>query len=252
MKEFDKLVNIVKTLRGENGCEWDKKQTLESMKRYILEEIYELIESINKNDINEIKEEIGDILMHMVFLSRIAEENGWFDIKDALNTINNKLIYRHPHVFGDKKVDSVEDILKNWEELKKQQKKEREYILDGIPNAMPPLRRSIKIQEKISRLGIDFKDIYSIINKIDEELNEVKESFKQGNKDSIKGEIGDLFFVLTRLALYLEIDPEDAIEKTNIKVIKRFKYIEDKLKKENKDITEAGFEELNKIWEESK
>jgi len=252
MKEFDRLVEIVATLRGENGCEWDKKQDFDSMKKYILEEVYELIDAINRKDIKEMKEEIGDILMHMVFLSRLAEESSEFNIKDVLDNINNKLVVRHPHVFGDVSVNGVDDILKNWEQLKKKQKKERRYILDGIPTSMPPVRRAIKIQEKISRLGLDFKDFISIINKIDEELFELKESIQANETEDIKKEIGDVFFSLVRLAMFFGIDPEDAVESTNLKVIKRMNFIEDKLLENDKKLEEMSFEELNNIWEESK
>jgi tetrapyrrole methylase family protein/MazG family protein len=252
MKEFDELVDIIATLRGKNGCDWDKKQTMASMKKYILEEVYELFEAVEKEDIQEIKEELGDISMHMVFLTRIAQEQGWFKIKDVLRSINEKLIFRHPHVFENEKVEGVKDILKNWEKLKQKEKKERQFLLDGVPAALPSILRSLKIQEKLTRVGFQWDDVNGIMDKVEEEMEEMKVEVRENKMDRVEEELGDVFFVLVNLALKLGIDPESALQKTNNKVIQRFRYIEEELSKLGKNLESASVGEMEAFWQSAK
>lgn len=252
MKEFQKLVEIIAQLRGEKGCEWDKKQTMDSMRKYVLEEVYELFEAIDEKNQKEIKEELGDILMHMVFLSRIASERQWFELNEVLNTINDKLIARHPHVFSDTQVDGVEDILKNWEELKKKEKTERKYLLDGIPKSLPAINRAIKIQEKLSRIGFKWGSIEDMIAKVEEELEELKVELRKKDMNKARSELGDVFFTLIGLSLMTEIDPEAALQKTNQKVISRCNYIESELERKKLKLEETSLEEIEAFWQKSK
>lgn len=252
MKEFDKLVEIVAKLRSKNGCDWDKKQTLNSMKKYILEESYELFDAIDSSNLKELQEEIGDITMHMVFLSQIATENNFFHINEVLNTINTKLINRHPHVFGNTKVENVDDILKNWEEIKKKEKKERKNTLDGIPKAFPSILRAMKIQEKLTRVGFDWPEDKAVLEKIDEELLELKEAFSKRDKENISEEIGDLIFTIVNFASRMNLDAEEIMQNTNDKIINRFSQLEEQVKSDNKNIEELSLEELDSYWNKIK
>lgn len=252
MKEFDELVEIVAKLRSKNGCDWDKKQTLNSMKKYILEESYELFDAIDSNNLKELQEEIGDITMHMVFLSQIATENNFFHINEVLNTINTKLINRHPHVFGNTKVENVDDILKNWEEIKKKEKQERKNTLDGIPKAFPSILRAMKIQEKLTRVGFDWPEDKAVLEKIDEELLELKEAFSKRDKENISEEIGDLIFTIVNFASRMNLDAEEIMQNTNDKIIKRFSQLEEQIKSDNKNIEELSLEELDSYWNKIK
>lgn len=253
MKDFDELVEILAALRGEGGCEWDRKQTFETMKPHLLEEMYELFDALEREDKKEMKEELGDLLMHMVFLSRMAQEKGWFDVQGVLKEINAKLIRRHPHVFGDQRVEGVADILKNWEEIKKQEKKEeRESILDGIPQALPAMQRAYKIQGKLSRVGFEWQEDEGIWSKLHEELDELKVELKAGDKEKALGEMGDVLFVLIHLAMKSGLDPESALEKTNKKVISRIKFMEKALGKGKGDLKNLSLEELDSLWQQAK
>lgn len=252
MKEFDRLSEIIAALRGEKGCDWDKKQTFLSMRKYVLEEVYELFEALEKEDREEIKEELGDILMHAVFFARMAEEKGWFSLPEILNTINEKLIVRHPHVFGDEKVSGVSDILKNWEALKKKEKKERVYTLDGIPAALPALNQAVKIQEKLSRVGFDWADEKGVLDKLEEELSEMRQEISSGHQERLESELGDVLFVLVNLALRKGIDPDAALRKTNAKVIARFSGAERLMKAEGKGLESLSVDEMEAYWQRAK
>ena len=253
MKEFDELVEILAALRGDKGCEWDRKQTFETMRPHLLEEMYELFDALDRGDKKEMKEELGDLLMHMVFLSRMAQEKGWFDIQGVLKEINAKLVRRHPHVFGDQRVEGVADILKNWEEIKKQEKKEeRESLLDGIPEALPAMQRAYKIQGKLSRAGFEWQEEEGIWEKLHEELDELKVELDAGEKERAVGEMGDVLFVLVHLAMKSGLDPERALEKTNKKVISRIKFMEKELGKAKENWENLSLEELNSLWKLAK
>ncbi len=258
IKEFEEFVNIVKRLRNE--CPWDKEQTHESIRHLILEETYEVIEAIDEQNYEELKKELGDLLLHVVFNAVIAEGNEKFDLKDVLNAINEKLITRHPHVFGDVKVSGTKEVLKNWEHIKMSEG--RKSLLDGIPKELPALTRAFRIQEKSSKVGFDWETGEDTFKKIEEEIQEFKDAAEKkksaagkldsAHLDELEIELGDILFSIVNYARFLNINPENALRKTISKYIKRFKYIEETLEKRGKKITESNLEEMDGIWNESK
>lgn len=247
-KKFAELMSIMRKLRKE--CPWDREQTHESIKSATIEESYEVIDSIDTKNYDELKNELGDLLLHIVFHSVIAEENNEFSINDVIDAINQKLIRRHPHIFGDTIINSTDDITKNWESIKL--KEGRNSVLEGIPRNMPELHKAFRIQEKVSKVGFDWADKNSVWEKVLEEINELKEAEREKRQDKIEEEIGDLFFSLVNYARFLKINPENALRKTNKKFLKRFQFIENELKKSGKNITESTLEEMDKYWEQSK
>lgn len=259
IKEFDEFVTIVKRLRNE--CPWDKEQTHDSIRHLLLEETYEVLESMDNKDYEELKIELGDLLLHVVFNAVIAEGDGNFDLKDILNAINNKLISRHPHVFGDVKVSGTKEVLKNWEHIKLGEKA-RKSILDGVPKELPALTRAYRIQEKSSKVGFDWDTSEESFKKVEEEILEFKEEAekrksKKGtlgetDMEELEQELGDILFAIVNYSRFLAINPENALRKTISKYLKRFNYIEDTLKKRGKKITESNLQEMDVIWEESK
>ncbi|MFK4786214.1 nucleoside triphosphate pyrophosphohydrolase [Fusobacterium sp. MFO224] len=248
MKEFDELIEIMDILRSENGCPWDKKQTRKSLKGDFLEEVYEVLEAIDIGG-DELKGELGDLLLHIIFQAKISEENNEFNIRDVINKINEKLIRRHPHIFNKKELISEEEVIKKWEEIKSTEKeiKKRRYILDGIPKQLPPLLKAQKIQEKVSIYGFDWKNKEEVFDKVEEELSEIKEAIKNKDIKNLEEEIGDLLFAITNYARHCGINTDTAIRKANKKFEKRFNYIED-----NCDIKDASLKNMEKLWEESK
>ncbi len=248
--KFLKLIEILKELRSPNGCEWDKDQTHESLIPYLIEETYEVVEAIRNKDSKELKEELGDLLLHVVFQAELSSEKKEFDIFDSLDSINNKLINRHPYVF-DK--ESSENVWQkgSWEKSKKKEKK-RNSILDGVPKSLPGLLRSRRIQERAASVGFDWEDMSPIIDKIEEELEEVKDALRQNNKDQISMELGDLIFAVVNLARFHNIDPEDAVRKSTDKFIKRFHKIEKRVKDDGNKIEELDLDSMDKIWDEIK
>jgi len=245
-KNFLELVKIMSILRSKNGCPWDRKQTHKSILPYLIEEAYELIEAINKNNINEIKEELGDLLLQVIFHSQIAKEKGKFDIDDVVKELNRKLIVRHPHVFAGKKGLTKDwHVREFWEKEKKKEKK-RISILDGVPQLMPALLRARRLISKAKSVGFAWKSEEGIIKKIKEELKEVEAAIKQRKKVKIKEEIGDLFFVIVALCYFYGINPEEALQNTNKKFIKRFKKIEKFLYKGIKE------KEMLDLWGKTK
>ncbi len=245
-EEFSKLVDIMKKLRGKKGCPWDRKQTHESIMSYLLEETYEAIEAINKKDKKNLKEELGDILLQVVFHAQIANERNYFSIDDVLRGINSKLITRHPHVFGDKKGLSKDWQVRDFWEKHKKETKKRDSVIDGVPAALPALLRARRLVSKAQSTGFKWRTEAQILRKVGEELCEVKDALKHGKKMHIQEEIGDLFFALVSLAYFCRINPENALQKTSDKFIKRFKKIEKYL---YKDIREK---EMLELWEKSK
>ena len=253
-KDFNDLVDIIDTLRGEDGCPWDMEQTHESIKNELLEEAYEVIDAINNDDIDSMIEELGDVLLHVVFHSSIGKDDGYFNIYDVISAICNKMVYRHPHVFGDKEVSSSEEVLKNWEEIKKTEK-DFETIteeMNAIAKALPSLIKAHKIQKKAARVGFDWDKIEDAANKVKEELNEVLDVYKTGNKDKIKGEVGDLIFACVNISRMLDINEEEALNTTIKKFISRFSFIEEEALKINRNLKDMTLEEMDKLWEESK
>ena len=244
--QFEELIRIVERLRGPDGCPWDKEQTSSSLISYLLEETYEVIEAIDEKNWDGLKEEIGDLMLHMVFQATIAKEGELFDISESLKNINEKLIRRHPHVFDKKNL--VKDSIKpNWE-LQKHKEKKRNSRLDGVPQNLPGLIRAQRIQEKASYVGFDFQKEEEIWNKILEELEELKDAQQNNNKDEILEEIGDAIFSLTNLARFLGVSADDALRKSNNKFISRFKKIENELKGKGKKIEESSLNEMDQIW----
>ena len=249
MSKFDKLQEIVKKLRAPDGCDWDKEQTHESLTPYLLEEVYEVIEAIENKDFNLLKEELGDLLLHVIFQADLAEENNKFNIQDSLDSINNKLISRHPHIFKSKNDQSWG--IGNWE-LQKHKEKIRNSRLDGVPKSLPGLIQAQRIQEKASYVGFDFEKEEDIWDKLLEEITELKNAQKKNNKDEVQEEIGDIIFTLINLARFLGISADDALRKSNNKFISRFKMVENELKIKGKNIEEFSINEMNEIWDEIK
>ena len=245
--DLNKLINIVKKLRAPNGCDWDREQTHKSLIPYLLEETYEVIEAINNNDYEALKEELGDLLLHIIFQAELASEKKMFKIDNSINNINNKLINRHPHIFDGNNVDSY--TKGNWE-LSKQKEKNRESVLDGVPKYLPALIKSRRIQEKASSVGFDWEDLNQVMDKVDEELSELKEAIRinKGKEE----ELGDLLFAIVNLSRHLNIDPENSLNKAIDKFSNRFHKIEIKLKKENIKIKDLTLEELDIIWNKIK
>jgi len=249
LKAFERLLTIMDDLR--TSCPWDKKQTLESLRYLTIEEVYELSDAILDKDMLEIKKELGDLMLHLVFYSKIASETKDFDIGDVLNSISDKLIYRHPHIYGDAEADDAETVLKNWEKLKLNEG--RESVLEGVPLSLPAMVKAYRIQEKVKGVGFDWERPEQVWEKVEEELNEFQvEAKKEHNKDKTEAEFGDLLFSLINYSRFLNINPEDALERTNKKFITRFKYLEKESKKAGKSIDEMSLKEMDVYWEEAK
>ena len=247
------LEEIMSKLRGDNGCDWDKKQDHNTLKKYIIEEAYELCQAIENDDIDEMIEELGDVLLQVIFHCQIGKETGFFDLSEVVNGVCNKLIYRHPHVFKNIDID-VNNFEKTWEDLKKEEKGESTVTegLSRIPNHLPALIKAEKIQKKAALVGFDWDNIGDVHKKIEEEYKELLDECKEGNIKYIKEELGDLLFSIVNLARFLKIDPEEALNLTNNKFIKRFKFIEDSAINSNKNLEEMTLEEMDKLWNMSK
>lgn len=250
LKAFKDLLTTMDILREK--CPWDKEQSFESLKTLSIEEVYELAEAISMNNTEDIKEELGDILLHIVFYAKIASETNKFDIGDVCKTINEKLIYRHPHIFGDTKVFNSDDVLKNWELLKLKEKGGTKTVLGGLPKALPALVKAYRIQDKVRGVGFDWAKREDVWAKVKEEILEVEEEIKNNNQTKTEEEFGDLFFSLINAARLYNVNPENALEKTNKKFIKRFNYLEKETISKGLDLKELGIEEMNKIWEKAK
>ncbi len=251
--EIKNLVDVIKKLRSPEGCPWDRKQTPESLIPQLLEEVYELIDAIYEKDSEKIKEELGDVLLHIVFQAVFLEEKNQFTIEDVIKEIVDKIIRRHPHVFANKKINSIEELNITWEKIKAKEKgKENRGILDGIPNSLPALMYAYKVTKKVQKVGFDWPDLANLFEKLNEEFLEFEEALISKNKKSIEEEFGDILFMLVNLARKLKINPEEALMKTNKKFIKRFKFIEENLKKENLEFNEVDLEYMDKLWEKAK
>ncbi|WP_317896528.1 nucleoside triphosphate pyrophosphohydrolase [Aurantibacillus circumpalustris] len=247
---FLKLLKIMDELREQ--CPWDKKQTIDSIRHLTIEETFELSDAILKKDLNEIKKELGDILLHIVFYSRIASETKAFDIKDVMDTLCEKLIFRHPHIYGNTKAETPEQVSQNWEQLKQKEKGGNKSVLAGVPNSMPALLKAYRIQEKARAVGFDWEDPKEVYGKVKEELDEFEKEIKNKNQENAQKEFGDVLFSLINYARFLNINPEDALEQTNQKFIKRFGYMENKVKEQGKQIADCKLAELDIYWNEAK
>ncbi|MFA8342411.1 MAG: nucleoside triphosphate pyrophosphohydrolase [Rhodothermaceae bacterium] len=242
------LIDIVKKLRIE--CPWDREQTFDSLKAQTLEETYEVIEAIEDKDWNELKKELGDLLLHVVFYAVMSEEEKRFKMDEVIESVNEKLIRRHPHVFGDAAVSGTEEVKQNWEAIKLQEG--RKSVLEGVPRSLPGLQRAARLQDKASKVGFDWEKKEDVWEKVVEEINEMQEMEKAGDTENLEKEMGDVFFALVNYCRYLNINPENALRKTNEKFISRFGYVERQVEKLGKKITESNLEEMDKFWEESK
>jgi len=232
------------------GCPWDKKQTMESLRHLTIEETYELGDAILDKDLQEIKKELGDVLLHIVFYSRIGSETNDFDIADVCNGICDKLINRHPHIYGDVKVENEEDVKRNWENLKL--KEGNKSVLEGVPISLPALVKANRIQEKVAGVGFDWEEPNQVWKKVEEELSEFKTEVANGNQDAMESEFGDVLFSMVNYARFLNINPENALERTNKKFSKRFQYLEEKAKTINKPLKDMTLAEMDVFWEEAK
>ncbi|MDK0840634.1 nucleoside triphosphate pyrophosphohydrolase [Clostridium perfringens] len=253
-KDFQDLLDIIETLRNPGGCPWDREQTHESLKSALLEECYEVIDAIENKDEDALIEELGDVLLQVVFHASIGKEDGYFDIMDVIGGISNKMINRHPHVFGNEEANTSEQVLVNWDEIKKEEKgiKTLTEEMQNIAKSLPATTRAYKVQKKAKKVGFDWDDVNCAMDKVKEELNEIKEVYNCEDKSIIEGEVGDLLFACINVARFLEVDGELALDKTIKKFIKRFSYIENEAIKNNKNLKDMTLEEMDKLWEEAK
>lgn len=251
---FEELVDVIATLRGENGCPWDREQTHETLKSTLIEETYETLEAIDTGDPKKLKEELGDILLNIMLQAQIAAEHKDFDIYGVIKTLVEKLIRRHPHVFGDVNVEDSNEVVKNWEEIKRREAgyEDRQSVLDGIPNALPTLLRAQKIQNRAARVGFDWDKLADVVAKVDEELEEVKASIKADKPEAISAELGDLFFSIVNLCRFMEIQAEETLRNANRKFMTRFKWMEAELERRGTNFEAQDLESLDEIWEEAK
>jgi len=247
-RKFGELVAIMRKLRVE--CPWDREQTNDSIKAATIEEAYEVVESIDNNDYDELKKELGDLLLHIVFHSIIAEEKEKFKLEDVILSIKEKLIRRHPHVFGETVVNSSNDVKKNWEAIKMEEG--RDSVLEGVPEMLPSLQRAHRLQEKAAKVGFDWEKKEDVWKKVIEEIEEMHISEKEETHEELENEIGDVFFAMVNYARFLNVNPENALRRTNKKFIKRFNYVEKKVAESGRKITESNLEEMDKYWNESK
>jgi len=245
LQAFERLLKIMDDLR--TGCPWDKKQTMESLRHLTIEEVYELGDAILDKNLQSIKGELGDLMLHLVFYAKIGSEKNAFDITDVLNAISDKLIFRHPHIYGDVKVNGAEDVLNNWEKLKL--KEGKNSVLEGVPKSLPPLIKAYRIQEKAKGVGFEWKKREQVWDKVTEELEVLKHEVNtNAPKEKIEDELGDLLFAIVNYARYIGVNPEDALERTNKKFIRRFQYIETESKKDGKILEEMSLEEMDIYW----
>lgn len=248
LEAFNRLLDIMDELREK--CPWDKKQTLESLRHLTIEEVYELGDAILDNNLEELKKELGDVLLHIVFYAKIGSEKKAFDIADIANAISDKLIDRHPHIYGDVTVKDENEVKQNWERLKL--KEGKESVLEGVPKSLPAMVKANRIQDKVSGVGFDWEEPHQVWDKVQEELTELNEEIAQGNQQNIEEEFGDVLFSMINYARFINVNPENALERTNKKFINRFQYLEKSVKKEGKELSEMSLAEMDVYWEKAK
>jgi tetrapyrrole methylase family protein/MazG family protein len=251
---FDDLVALMARLRGPDGCPWDRKQTADSLKPFLVEECYEVVDALDEGSPDKIREELGDLLFQIIFHARLAEEKGQFTITDVIRANVEKMTLRHPHVFGDAQLTTDKEVLANWEEIKKKEKgyRERKSVLEGIPRHLPSLLRAHSLQERAARVGFDWSRIDEALPKLDEEIAEFKESLKKEDAEGIEEELGDIFFMLVNISRFLGINPEEALRKTISKFIYRFRYIEESAADAGRSLSNMTLDEMEQLWQESK
>lgn len=248
LQAFDRLLTIMDELREQ--CPWDKKQTMETLRPLTIEETYELGDAILDNDLDEVKKELGDVLLHIVFYAKIGSETKDFDIADVCNSICEKLIFRHPHIYGDVEVADEEEVKRNWENLKLREGKTS--VLEGVPKSLPALVKASRIQDKVAGVGFDWEEPQQVFEKLQEELGELQHEIDENNQDKIEAEFGDVLFSMINYARFLKVNPENALERTNKKFIKRFQYLEGKAKEMNKSLKDMTLAEMDVFWNEAK
>ena len=251
--EFSRLVDIMSRLRAPGGCPWDRAQSREDLKPYLVEETYEVLDAIEQGDPAMLREELGDLLLQVVFHAEIAQEEGSFTIEDVCRGINEKLVRRHPHVFGEVKADTPEQVLKNWEAIKTEEKAEKaspeaQGVLSGVPKVLPALLKAYRLQQKAARVGFDWEERRQVEDKVREEWAEVNEAVAEGDKDHVREELGDFLFALVNLSRFLEVDPEDALQLANAKFMRRFQGIEAAAREQGRDIHGMSLGEMDELW----
>jgi MazG family protein len=263
-ERFDRLVEIMTTLRGPNGCPWDKQQDFSSLKPMLVEEVYEVLEAIDNQDYDGLAEELGDLLLHVIFHAQLGKEASQFDINTVIEKISDKLVRRHPHVFGNESVSTPEEVIKNWEAIKAEEKAEKlkhrtpeqRSLLEGIPSKLPAIHEAHQISSRAARVGFDWPDIEGIFDKLQEETLELKEVISAGGderrRERLEDEIGDMLFVIVNIARYLKIDSESALKRANRKFKARFRYMEAELAKQGKSLEETPLEEMEALWQKAK
>jgi MazG family protein len=263
-ERFEKLVEIMATLRGPNGCPWDKQQDFDSLKPMLVEEVYEVLEAIDNKDFDGLAEELGDLLLHVIFQAHLAKEAGEFDINTVIERISGKLVRRHPHVFGNESATTPEEVIKNWEAIKAQEKAEKlknrtpeqRSLLEGIPSKLPAIHEAHQISSRAARVGFDWPDIEGVFDKLQEEVSELKEVISSGGDDKqrekLEDEIGDMLFVMVNIARYLKIDSESALKRANRKFKARFRYMEGELARQGKSLEETPLSEMEALWQKAK
>lgn len=256
-RKFETLVAIMERLRGPDGCPWDREQSYESLRSYLIEETFEVADALDRGDREDLREELGDLLLQVVFLSQLAREEGAFTVEDVCRGINDKMIRRHPHVFGDEEAADAAEVLEHWERIKRDEKAARggddgSSVLDGIPKTLPALLKAHRLGTKAARVGFDWKRADDVVGKVDEELGELREAVSRGDTAAAREELGDLLFSLAMLARKLDLDPEGALEATNRKFARRFRWIEDRLRERGERLEEVGLERLEALWRAAK
>ena len=250
--DLDELIKIMSALRGEKGCPWDREQTMESLKPFIVEEAYEVLEAIDEKNPEDVKEELGDLLFQIVFQCQIAREKGYFDMADVIEKIGTKMIARHPHVFGDADYKTSAEVLVHWEAQKKREGKQRESLLEGVPKTLPSLLRAHRLQDRAARVGFDWDKVGDVMKKLDEEIGEFKEAMEKNNEDAIEEELGDVLFMLVNISRFIGVNPEDALRKTISKFISRFRYIEMAAADSGRTLSDMTLAEMDALWDEAK
>ena len=254
LNSLSRLIKITETLMGDDGCPWDKVQTRESLKPYLVEETYEVLEALDENDPEKIKDELGDLLYQILFHSKISSLKGEFDFRDVIDNLSEKMVRRHPHVFKGGKLNTPDQVIGQWEEIKKKEnnKANQKSILDSIPINLPSLIRAQKLQKKAAKEGFDWEQINDVFDKLDEEIKEFKEAVLKKTPADIQSEIGDIIFVITNIAKFYKVDAEEALRSTNNKFIKRFQYIEQKIEGKGRTLKDCPLEEMERYWQEAK
>jgi len=249
---FERLVEIMARLRAPGGCPWDREQTFESIKPYLLEETYEVMDSIDAKDWEGLAEELGDLLLQVVFFSQMAKEAGLFEVRDALQAINSKLIRRHPHVFGEGEAKTAEEVTRKWDEIKAAEKPRPKGLLAGVPRSLPALMEAAQIARRAAGAGFDWANVDQVLEKLHEELTELETARASASQDALQDEIGDLLFVIVNIARFLKVDPEQALRGTNAKFRRRFEHVEKGLEEHGKAPNQATIEEMETLWQEAK